>query len=125
MSPGSTVTGSFTVENIGTPDSELDWKITNTPGWGNWAFNPEEGNDLTKGNPVMVEATVTAPNQKNEEFLGKIRIENLERPQDYCEISVSLTTPKNKVLNFNIYLLEQLFEQFINAFPLLKYLVGP
>ncbi|UCD14654.1 MAG: hypothetical protein JSW60_04330 [Thermoplasmatales archaeon] len=32
--------------------------------------------------------------------------------------------PKNKALNFNLNLLEWLFEQFPNAFPMLRYLLG-
>lgn len=34
VKPGSTVTGSFEVENVGSPSSELDWEITEWPSWG-------------------------------------------------------------------------------------------
>jgi len=46
--PGSTVTGSFTVENIGDPGSELDWEITEWPSWGSWDFDPNIGNQINK-----------------------------------------------------------------------------
>jgi hypothetical protein len=41
---------------------------------------------------------------------------------DFTELTV--TIPRNKTFNFNVYLLEQLFEQFLKALQMLKYLIG-
>ena len=67
------------------------------------------------------EVTVTAPNQKQQEFTGRIRIENTEDSSDYEYIDVVLTTPRNKVLQNNLVL--KLLEQFQNMFSLIRHLL--
>jgi hypothetical protein len=94
VTPGDTVEGSFTVENIGDPESELDWEIAEYPEWGNWTFDPISGVDLTpEAGPVTVDVEVVAPDEENAEFEGEITIVNLEDPDDTCTIPVSLKTP--------------------------------
>jgi hypothetical protein len=44
--PGSTVTDSFTIKNIGDENSLLNWEISSYPQWGDWTFDPSEGFDL-------------------------------------------------------------------------------
>jgi len=88
---GSTVEGSFIVENIGDPGTNLDWEISEWPDWGTWTFTPTNGEDLTpEDGPVTVEVEVVAPDEHNEEFTGEIKIINSEDPRDYCIIDVSL-----------------------------------
>jgi len=59
VTPGETVTGTFTVENIGDEDSLLDWEIESYPDWGsNWTFDPDGGTDLPKGAPITVDVEV-------------------------------------------------------------------
>ena len=122
VSTGEELTGSFTVENVG--GGLLDWEIVDEPSWGTWSFDPDSGDDLAPGAPVTVVVTVIAPDDKNEEFSGIIKIENKENSDDYCTIDVSLTTPRNKASNFNFPLLNWLFERFPNAFPALRYILG-
>jgi hypothetical protein len=43
VSPGSTLSGSFTLENSGEPGSTIDWDIVAWPEWGFWTFTPENG----------------------------------------------------------------------------------
>jgi len=43
IEPGSTLTGYFTVENIGEPSSLLDWKVLAWPTWGEWTFSQLSG----------------------------------------------------------------------------------
>jgi hypothetical protein len=126
VKPGETVAGIFTISNIGEPESNLDWEIINWPkDWGTWVFNPPSGNDLTpEDEPLTVNVSVTAPDDKNSEFSGNITIVNKEDTSDFCIIDVSLSTPKNKLSDFIYNLLEWLFEQFPNMFPVLKYLIG-
>jgi len=121
VKPGDTVTGNFTVENIGV--ELLDWEIADEPSWGTWSFDPDGGDDLEPGAPVTVDVTVIAPDEKNEEFSGRIALENKENSGDICYIDVSLSTPKNKPFNFNFNLLGWLFERFPNAFPILRHLI--
>jgi len=124
VKPGSTVTGNFTVRNVGYNDSLLDWEIIDQPGWGKWTFNPQSGVDLAiEDGDVIVEVTCKVPNVKNDELNGRVRIENLENPDDYCVLDVAIITPKNKPFIFNFPLLNWLFERFPNAFPILRYIV--
>ena len=123
VSTGEELTGSFTVENIGGPASLLDWKITKEPSWGTWTFDPDGGDDLAPGAPVTVDVTVIAPDEKNEEFSGRITIENKENPEDVCHIDVSLSTPKNKAFNMNPLFLRFL-ERHPHMFPILRHMLG-
>jgi hypothetical protein len=124
VSTGSTVTGYFYVENIGDPKSLLDWEIESKPEWGTWTITPKEGYDLTPElEPFVVEVSVKAPDKKNSEFTGKVKIVNFENSSDYCTIDVLLSTPKNKSFNFNFPLFSWILERFPNAFPILKQLL--
>jgi len=38
VSPGETVSGNFTVENVGTADSKINWTVAEWPSWGTWSF---------------------------------------------------------------------------------------
>jgi len=97
VEPGAIVEGSFTIENVGDPESRLDWDIDVYPEWGTWTFDPENGDDLTpEDGQITVEITVEAPDEQNEEFEGEIKIVNIWNNDDYCTISVSLATPANQ-----------------------------
>ena len=92
--PGSTVTGNFTVENIGDPTSELDWEVTDWPNWGTgWTFNPSSGTGLTpEDGPVTVQVSVTAPNQYGQTYTGNVKVVNQDDSTDYDLVPVTLTT---------------------------------
>jgi C1A family cysteine protease len=91
---GSTVKGSFTVENIGEPLSSLDWEIVEYPDWGTWTFTPSSGENLkTVTGPYTVEVSLIAPEIKDQDFNGEIKIVNKEDSSDYSIIKVSLSTP--------------------------------
>jgi len=126
VSPGSTVTGSFTVENIGEPTSLLDWEITEWPSWGNgssWAFTPLSGDDLTpEDGPVTVNVSVVAPDVKNSDFSGQVKIENKENSSDFCTIDVSLVTPVNQNTLYSQFL--QFLQKIIHRFPLLEQILS-
>jgi len=95
VQPGQTVNGSFQVQNIGDPGSLLNW-TTNVSSldWGTWTFNPESGENLTpEDGQVTVQVSVVAPNEKNSEFQGYIRVENRDNSTDFDVISVYLKTP--------------------------------
>ena len=125
VDPGSTITGSIYVKNIGNPGSLLDWEIDSYPEWGTWTFDPETGIDLTpEDGPVTITVTVTAPDENNEDFTGEIKIVNSEDSNDYGIIPVSLSTPKTKTLEFNYPTLSWLFNRFPKAFPILRQLLG-
>lgn len=115
VKPSDTVEGDFTVKNVGGAGTMLDWEIGYDPSWGTWSFDPESGTDLTpEDDPVTVHVTCIAPEDKNEEFVGKIKIVNAENPEDYCYIDVSLTTPMNKPYFF------QYLQNIIQQFPVLE-----
>jgi hypothetical protein len=123
VKPGSKVTASFTVKNIGELLSCLDWEITEYPNWGVWKFTPLKGNDLKpEGGEFTIELIITAPVQKNEVFSGEIKIVNKENPNDFSIIPVALQTAKNK--NLNKPILSYLIVRIIDNHPLIDRLLS-
>ena len=115
------VTGSFTVENVGKPASELDWEIESHPDWGTWTFTLLNGDDLTpEDGAITVEVSVVAPDKKNKEFSGGVKIVNKEARGDCCYIQVSLATPR---INDTDPLLFQFFERLFQRYTLLECLL--
>jgi hypothetical protein len=102
IKPGDTINGNFIVENAGGFNSLLNWKIIEHPNWGEWQFNPENGEDLYYGNQIKVDVKVVTPLQKNEIFSGSVKICNKENSSDICEIDVYLETTRNLKLNNNL-----------------------
>jgi len=122
IKPGATVHGTFTVENIGDPTSELDWEITEWPTWGNWAFTPLSGTSLTpEDGSITVQVSVVVPSEKNMQFNGTVKVVNVHDPSDYVEITVYLKTPidrlsvKSQMLSF--------LNMFAQHFPVMKRLM--
>jgi len=119
VKPGATVIGDFTVENIGEPQSQLDWEITEWPTWGNWTFTPMSGDDLTPEDGIVnVHVSVIAPSEKNT-FTGTVKIVNKNNPSDYGEITIYLKTPR---VMTGLYLLQRIFERHPNLFPMLRHI---
>ena len=95
--PGEKITEEFAIENIGDPNSWLDWEIDHWPDWGDWEFSQISGYNLKpEEGPVTIEFTVTAPDNKEKEFTGAIRIMNKENSSDYETIKITLKTPRSK-----------------------------
>lgn len=122
IKPGATVTGSFTIENIGDPTSELDWAIIDWPDWGNWTFTPSSGIDLTPEDGLFtISVSVVAPLEKNSEFNGTVKIVNIADTGDFEEISVTLSTPLTiQSMHSQLF---QLFQNFLQRLPLLQALM--
>jgi hypothetical protein len=121
--PGSTLSGTFTVENCGGPATELSWEVQAPTNWGTWDFNPSSGSGLTpEDGSVTIDVEVVIPNDINKEFTEKIKIINTDDPTDFCEIDVYLTTPRTRMIFNTLFL--KLLEQFQNAFPILLKLLG-
>jgi hypothetical protein len=118
--PGSTQEGEFMVQNLGPPDTLLNWEIKYTPDWGEWEFDPESGTELPGGETVTVKATVTVPSQPNEEFTGIIKVYNSDDPGDYDEVEVILETPRSRAINRPIF---NFLQQTLNLFPMLEHLL--
>jgi hypothetical protein len=116
VKPESIVAGSFSIENIGLPGSEIDWEIMVWPDWGTWTFNPTSGENLTpEEGYITIDVEVEAPKLKKH-YNGHVKIVNKNNLDDFCIIHVSLTTPHNK----NI-VCSQLFHimcKFHKTFPL-------
>jgi len=120
---GEEVTGNFTVENIGNPESLLDWEVESYPDWGTWTFTPDGGTGLTpEDGAVTIDVEVVAPDDPETEFTGEVKIVNSEDPDDYCIIPVSLVTPVNQQVTNP--LLQMILERFPNAFLILRHLLG-
>jgi len=124
IKPGATVIGSFQVQNIGDAGSLLNWTVnTSSITWGTWSFTPASGSDLTpEDGQVTVQVSVVAPNEKNSEFQGYLKVENQDNSTDFGLIPVYLKTPLSKDLYFQQFF-ERMFQQFPHAFPLLRHLL--
>lgn len=97
ITPGATVNGSFSIQNNGAPDSMLSWAIESYPDWGSWDFSLTEGTDLTPNQgEIRIDVTIQVPEQKATTFSGGIKIINLNSPNDFSVIPLSITTPKTK-----------------------------
>jgi len=121
IQPGSIVNGSFSLSNVGTPLSHLNWEISNWPSWGEWSFSPFQGNDLLPEEGIQtIQISVRAPNsQIPEEYTGEILIINKDNDSDYSIIDSVLITP-NKI-GIKIYD----FNQFVTSFLKIFYIFYP
>ena len=120
VKPGSTFKDSFDVENVGGNSSLLDWKIESYPEWGTWTFTPSHQNDLkVEDGPFTVQVTIKAPTVKDKIFSGEIKLVRKHASSDNCTLSVSLTTPRIKVVSFNPFLL-RLLDLFPRLFLIIK-----
>ena len=123
VEPGSTVNGSFTIENVGDPGSEIDWEIIEWPSWGEWTFTPSSGEDLKpEDGPITIQVSVVAPDEKNEQFSGNVKIVDMDDSTNSCLIHVSLATPKINAVMYQLFL--RFLEENPLLFPILRYLLG-
>ena len=122
VTKGSTVTGSFDIQNIGASGTLLDWSIVKNPSWGEWTFDPSSGNNLESGITFTINVTVVAPGEKNQQYAGKITIQNKDDTNDTCTIDVKLATPKNKPINANPFIWRFL-QNHPRIFPVLRQLL--
>jgi len=123
VTPGSVITGSFTVENIGDPGSNLDWEISEYPEWGEWTFYPLNGEDLKpEDGEITVQVDVVAPDLQEATFEGNVTVLNMADSGDFEVISAYLSTPRIRASYSFLFL--RLLERFPNAFPILKLLFG-
>ena len=65
-----------------------------------------------------VEITVKAPDEKDKEFTGQIKIRNKDDIYDYEIIPVTLKTPKSKTVRINY------FEKLLSFFPILEQILS-
>ncbi len=111
---GATLTGEFSVSNVGDTGSMLDWEIESVPDWGTWTMSPESGSGLTPADgDVLVSVSVVAPSSKDD-YSGVIVVVNSDDASDSCEIPVSLSVPKD------MSPLMQLLWFLIERFPILE-----
>jgi len=120
VKPRETVEGSFTVRNIGGPGTLLDWEVTEYPEWGTWNLSPLFGDDLKPTDGIItITALVKAPDEKNSEFIGEIKIVNSGNSADYCTVDIVLKTSKSKSFIFN----SPNQNWWLDRFPLLQRLL--
>jgi hypothetical protein len=124
ITSGATISESFTVENVGTSGSLLNWAITSYPDWGTWTFTPSSGTSLTpEQEPVTINVSIVAPEKKNREYSGYLKVTNTDNPTDCYIVQITLATPYKPDLYF-LDILQTLMERFPNAFPVLRLLLN-
>jgi hypothetical protein len=120
ISPGATVNGSFTIRNVGEANSTLSWKVIDYPSWGTWTFTPASGDVTPEQGPVTVLVSVVVPDKKGS-FTGTIKVVNIKNYNDYCTISISLTTPLNQEVQHPYA--HQFLENLLQRFPALSHFI--
>jgi hypothetical protein len=124
ITPGATITESFTVENAGTTGSLLNWEITSFPDWGTWTFTQSTVTSLTpEQGPVTINVSIVAPAKKNKDYGGYIKVTNTDNPTDCYIVQITLVTPY-KPHSFLLDVLQALMERFPHAFPRLRLLLN-
>jgi hypothetical protein len=119
--PGTTVEGSFTIENVGDSGSNIDWEVATWPEWGEWSINPSSGVGLTpETGKITINVSVISPEKKGKSYNGYIKIVDIDNSLNSCLVHIHLTTPRTKL--FTNQFLFQIFENFPNLFPFLRYL---
>lgn len=108
VKPNATITGQITISNNGAPGSSLDWEIVEYPEWGTWNFDPDHGADLTpEAGGIDVQITLIAPEEKNKECSGTVRVVNVYDPNDFCDVDITLSTSKNYDTSYKLLLLQK------------------
>jgi hypothetical protein len=120
--PASTVQGNFTIGNVGSPGSNIDWEITSWPEWGNWSFEPASGEGLSpESGPLKINVSVDIPDEKEERFDGDIIVADENDSNNSCFIPILLTTPRTRA-TFSFF--ELFFQRFFYVFPFFKFLLN-
>lgn len=104
VKPGSVVNGSFSIENRGDEGTVLNWEISNLPEWGEWSFSCGQSGQLRQNETfLLVNVSLTVPDEKNKDFDDVLVISNVDDPTDVETVSVVLSTPRStfyKIIEF-------------------------
>ncbi|MBS3777911.1 MAG: DUF4082 domain-containing protein [Candidatus Thermoplasmatota archaeon] len=94
---GSTINTNISIQNIGEPQSSLQWEIVSLPEWGRWSIDPSSYQYLKPCmGPVSVELDVRLPfYAKNKNYTGSLVLINTGNSEDTCIIDITLTTPQS------------------------------
>lgn len=104
IKPGSIIIENFTIENCNDSGLASSWLFL-SPNWGEWNFMPVTITDLEpEDGEVVVDFEVLVPEENNSDFGGEIKIVNLDNPSEYYTISISVTTPKNCLIENNYFM---------------------
>lgn len=125
VKPGEILTKNFSIFNSGTSNSFLSWEIIEYPDqWGIWEFSKKNGHDLSpEDGAEIIEITVTAPDEKNGEFTGEIKVININNPDDYEIIPITLSTPRNNAID-SIPFIDRLLEKHPHIYHILRQLLS-
>ena len=119
---GATVEGSFTIENVGVPGSEIDWEIITWPDWGDWLFEPSSGEDLTPESGLLkINVSVKVPFRLNKHFNGYVKVVDVNNSINSCLVHVSLSTKLTRNIN---YYLNYFFQRKPFALSILRFLLN-
>ena len=114
VKPGDTKSGSFQVLNSGVQGSNLNWEIAEYPTWGIWTFEPSNGKNLKpEDGSLAISVSVIAPDQKNTNFTGRIKVVNTDNTADFETLQVTLVTPSKLTMLFTI--LQERFPQLFKV----------
>jgi hypothetical protein len=119
IEPGSTVSSTFKVKNVGEATSELYWRITEYPEWGTWTITPNQGSGLKPEDPhVEIQVTVVVPEEGGQTYTGDVKVINLNDESDFENVPVNLNVPRTR--NRSLFDFMDILENLIQRLPLLE-----
>jgi len=93
--PNSLINVSFSLLNVGSNLTSLDWEICSVPSWGKWTVYPMNGSDLQAGDTIEVNVSIKISENRSSTYSGEITVVNLDDETDIVHIPVSISTIKN------------------------------
>jgi lectin-like protein/papain like protease len=120
-SPGSTVSGTFSIQNNGESFSKLHWEVVEIPDWGEWDFEISEGILYPENGEFINHIEVTIPSEENAEFSGEITVMNQDNPDDIEYIPITVSTRKQLSISPIKEHIQQMMLKFTNLAYLLQY----
>ena len=107
----SILTGTFTIENIGTETIDR-WSLKRYSPWGvDWSFEPSSGVNLKPDQKEAITVTVQAPAERNKQHYGWIKIYT-DNCMNCDKLSADCKTSKVKYIVINDDFLINLFKMF-------------
>lgn len=118
--PGSTIDTQIIIQNQGESFSNLNWKITEFPDWGDWQFSEYTGDMCyPESGELVIDVTIEIPEEENMEFEGEIIISNEQFDDDFESIPVSISTHQTSWFKLLLQLLAEKYPAFMEFIELI------
>lgn len=104
VEPGSVIYGSFYIENIGEPDSNLNWEVIEKPYYAD--VFPSSGYNLKPSQGQFeVDVDITVPDRENGDYSSEIIVRNMDDPSNEDTVMIMFSTAVSSpgIIEGNVY----------------------